>query len=168
MAELDSLKFEIQDESLGGTRIKVIGVGGGGSNAVNRMLEVGVTGVEFFVMNTDAQALRASKCTNRIPIGDAHHAWSRRGLRPDHRPPGRAGGHRPHCAGAGRRRHGLRRRWTRRRHRHWRSARGRRAGQGTRSAHRRGGHPSLQLRRSAAHAPGRPRPRRTRTPPWTR
>ena len=69
MAELDALKFEIQDETLGGTRIKVIGVGGGGSNAVNRMLEVGVTGVEFYVMNSDAQALRASKCTNRIPIG---------------------------------------------------------------------------------------------------
>jgi cell division protein FtsZ len=69
MAELDALKFEIQDESLGGTRIKVIGVGGGGSNAVNRMLEVGVGGVEFYVMNSDAQALRASKCTNRIPIG---------------------------------------------------------------------------------------------------
>ncbi len=69
MAELDSLRFEIQDESLGGTRIKVIGVGGGGSNAVNRMLEVGVSGVEFFVMNSDAQALRSSKCTNRIPIG---------------------------------------------------------------------------------------------------
>jgi cell division protein FtsZ len=70
MAELDSLKFEIQDESLGGTRIKVIGVGGGGSNAVSRMLEVGVAGVEFYVMNSDAQALRASKCTNRIPIGE--------------------------------------------------------------------------------------------------
>lgn len=69
MAEFDALKFDIQDESLGGTRIKVIGVGGGGSNAVNRMLEVGVTGVEFYVMNSDAQALRASKCTNRIPIG---------------------------------------------------------------------------------------------------
>jgi len=69
MAELDALKFEIQDETLGGTRIKVIGVGGGGSNAVNRMLEVDVTGVEFYVMNSDAQALRASKCTNRIPIG---------------------------------------------------------------------------------------------------
>jgi cell division protein FtsZ len=69
MAEFDALKFEIQDETLGGTRIKVIGVGGGGSNAVNRMLEVGVGGVEFFVMNSDAQALRASRCTNRIPIG---------------------------------------------------------------------------------------------------
>ena len=69
MSDMDALKFEIQDEVLGGTRIKVIGVGGGGSNAVNRMIDAGVSGVEFYVMNTDAQALRASKCRNRIAIG---------------------------------------------------------------------------------------------------
>jgi len=69
MDALDSLKFEITDESLGGTRIKVIGVGGGGSNAVNRMMDLGVAGVEFFVLNTDAQALRASKVPNRLPLG---------------------------------------------------------------------------------------------------
>jgi cell division protein FtsZ len=69
MAEPDPLKFEIQEESLGGTRIKVIGIGGGGSNAVNRMIEAGLGGVDFYVMNTDAQALRASKCPNRIAIG---------------------------------------------------------------------------------------------------
>ncbi|MGO9240045.1 MAG: cell division protein FtsZ [Bryobacteraceae bacterium] len=70
MAEPDPLKFEIQDEALGGTRIKVIGIGGGGSNAVSRMIEAGLGGVEFYVMNTDAQALRASRCPNRIPIGE--------------------------------------------------------------------------------------------------
>lgn len=69
MSELDSLKFEIQDEMLGGTRIKVAGVGGGGSNAVNRMMAAGVSGVEFFVMNTDAQALRAAKVANKIALG---------------------------------------------------------------------------------------------------
>lgn len=69
MGELDALKFEIQDESLGGTRIKVIGVGGGGSNAVNRMVDMGVHGVEFYVMNTDAQALRVSKSPNKITLG---------------------------------------------------------------------------------------------------
>lgn len=69
MDALDSLKFEITDESLGGTRIKVIGVGGGGSNAVNRMMDLGVAGVEFFVLNTDAQALRASKVPNKLPLG---------------------------------------------------------------------------------------------------
>lgn len=69
MAELDSLKFEIQDELAGGTRIKVIGVGGGGSNAVSRMMDAGVRGVEFYVMNTDAQALRTSPVPNRIALG---------------------------------------------------------------------------------------------------
>lgn len=64
-----AIKFEIQDETLGGTRIKVVGVGGGGSNAVNRMMDLGVAGVEFFVMNTDAQALRASKVPNKIALG---------------------------------------------------------------------------------------------------
>ena len=42
-------------------RIKVIGVGGGGNNAVNRMIEEGIEGVEFIAVNTDAQALRQSK-----------------------------------------------------------------------------------------------------------
>lgn len=69
MGELDTLKFEIQDEHLGGTRIKVIGVGGGGSNAVNRMIDAGVSGVEFYILNTDAQALRASHAPNKIALG---------------------------------------------------------------------------------------------------
>lgn len=69
MGELDSLKFEIQDDNLGGTRIKVIGVGGGGSNAVGRMINSGVTGVEFYILNTDAQALRASPVPNKIALG---------------------------------------------------------------------------------------------------
>ena len=42
-------------------RIKVIGVGGGGSNAVNRMIDEGIQGVEFIAVNTDAQALMLSK-----------------------------------------------------------------------------------------------------------
>ena len=53
-----------------GARIKVIGVGGGGSNAVGRMFEEGLEGVEFYVMNTDAQALETSKVPNKIQIGE--------------------------------------------------------------------------------------------------
>lgn len=49
--------------------IKVIGVGGAGNNAVNRMIEAGVQGVEFYVANTDAQVLSASKTKNRIILG---------------------------------------------------------------------------------------------------
>ncbi len=69
MAELEPLKFEIQDELLGGTHIKVVGVGGGGSNAVGRMIDAGVRGVEFYAMNTDAQALRSSPVPNKIALG---------------------------------------------------------------------------------------------------
>ena len=51
-------------------RIKVLGVGGGGSNAVNRMIEAGLRGVEFVAVNTDAQALMLSDAPNRVRIGD--------------------------------------------------------------------------------------------------
>lgn len=50
--------------------IKVVGVGGGGSNAVNRMVESGLRGVDFVAMNTDAQALMLSKAPLRLQIGD--------------------------------------------------------------------------------------------------
>ncbi|NLE76928.1 MAG: cell division protein FtsZ, partial [Chloroflexi bacterium] len=51
-------------------QIKVIGVGGGGSNAVNRMIAEGIKGVEFIAINTDAQALMLSNAPARIRIGD--------------------------------------------------------------------------------------------------
>jgi cell division protein FtsZ len=66
---MDVLKYELQEETRKGARIKVIGVGGGGSNAVGRMYEEGLEGVEFYVMNTDAQALEASKVPNKVQIG---------------------------------------------------------------------------------------------------
>src|SRR5947208_8012227 len=53
----------------GFTDVKIIGVGGGGSNAVNRMLESGVQGVEFIAVNTDAQALQMSAALRKLPIG---------------------------------------------------------------------------------------------------
>jgi cell division protein FtsZ len=49
--------------------IKVIGLGGGGCNAVNRMIDAGLTGVDFFAINTDVQALRNSKTNNTVQIG---------------------------------------------------------------------------------------------------
>ncbi|WP_136523714.1 cell division protein FtsZ [Geomonas ferrireducens] len=58
------------DESIDqSAKIKVIGVGGSGGNAVNTMMAVGVTGVDFIVANTDAQALRMSKAPVKIQIG---------------------------------------------------------------------------------------------------
>lgn len=67
--KLDALKFEIQEEALLGTKIKVVGVGGGGSNAVARMMHEGVNGVEFHILNTDMQALKASPVPNKLAIG---------------------------------------------------------------------------------------------------
>ncbi len=64
-----NLKFEIQEESMLGTKMKVIGVGGGGSNAVARMMSEGLTGVEFHILNTDVQALEASPVPNKLAIG---------------------------------------------------------------------------------------------------
>src|SRR5438132_1594566 len=66
---LDTLKFVIEDESTMGTRIRVIGVGGGGSNAVARMLQEGLAGVEFCVLNTDVQALASSPAPSKLAIG---------------------------------------------------------------------------------------------------
>ncbi|RME84861.1 MAG: cell division protein FtsZ, partial [Caldilineae bacterium] len=51
-------------------QIKVIGVGGGGGNAVNRMIAEGIQGVEFVAVNTDAQALMLSEAPLRVRIGD--------------------------------------------------------------------------------------------------
>ena len=65
----DDLKFLIEDEVQLGTKIKVVGVGGGGSNAVARMLQEGLGGVEFFVLNTDKQALAASPVANKLGLG---------------------------------------------------------------------------------------------------
>jgi cell division protein FtsZ len=66
---LDDLKFEIQEEGTAATRIKVVGVGGGGANAVARMIKEGLTGVEFHVLNTDVQALNVSPVPNKLRIG---------------------------------------------------------------------------------------------------
>jgi cell division protein FtsZ len=66
---LDALKFTIQEEAAPRTKIRVFGVGGGGSNAVARMADQGWAGVEFIVLNTDLQALAASPVGRQLAIG---------------------------------------------------------------------------------------------------
>jgi cell division protein FtsZ len=58
-----------ESQARGFTEVKIVGVGGGGSNAVNRMIDAGVQGVEFIAVNTDAQALQMSGAMRKIPIG---------------------------------------------------------------------------------------------------
>jgi cell division protein FtsZ len=64
-----NIRFLFEEEVRTGACIKVIGVGGGGSNAVNRMISAGLSGVEFLVVNTDVQALKQSKAPVKIQIG---------------------------------------------------------------------------------------------------
>ncbi len=65
----NGIKFFVDEPPITGAHIKVVGVGGGGNNAVNRMIEAGVQGVEFIVANTDVQALNASKAPMKIQLG---------------------------------------------------------------------------------------------------
>ncbi len=64
------MAFELDDNFESGVNIKVVGVGGGGGNAVNRMITSHIRGVEFICVNTDKQALLHSSATNKIPIGE--------------------------------------------------------------------------------------------------
>ncbi len=63
------LRLKLAEEGRSGARIKVVGVGGGGSNAVNRMVASGLDGVEFIVANTDLQSLRLNPAPNKLQIG---------------------------------------------------------------------------------------------------
>lgn len=63
------MAFEHYDELESGVSIKVVGVGGGGNNAVNRMISTNIRGVEFIAINTDGQSLRTSNSPNQIIIG---------------------------------------------------------------------------------------------------
>ncbi len=63
------MSFVLDEEMQNVTNIKVVGVGGGGGNAVNSMVEAGLQGVEFIVMNTDQQALLNSRATQKVQLG---------------------------------------------------------------------------------------------------
>ena len=61
--------FEFEETPIQNARMKVVGVGGAGGNAVNRMIDETLDGVEFISMNTDGQALKSSKAQITIQIG---------------------------------------------------------------------------------------------------
>ena len=62
------LQFEVNESNL--QEIKVIGVGGGGCNAINRMIEAGMQGVTFIAVNTDKQALARNRAETKVQIGE--------------------------------------------------------------------------------------------------
>jgi cell division protein FtsZ len=76
------LKFQLVEEHPG-AKIKVIGIGGGGGNAINRMIEANIEGVEFIAVNTDLQALNSNKATRKIQIGNLLTKGLGSGGRPD-------------------------------------------------------------------------------------
>ena len=63
------LRIQFNEDVLNSAKIKVIGVGGGGGNAVNRMIESHLEGIEFVVANTDLQALKLSRAPVKIQLG---------------------------------------------------------------------------------------------------
>jgi cell division protein FtsZ len=63
------LKFHLVEEVIG-AKIKVVGIGGGGGNAVNRMIEAGIEGVDFIAVNTDVQALNGNRAATKVQIGN--------------------------------------------------------------------------------------------------
>ena len=121
--------FELEESAAQNARMKVVGVGGGGGNAVNRMIEEHLDGVEFISVNTDAQALTMSQSDVKIQIGQKLTRGLGAGARPEI---GRQAWRKTatRSAGAGGRRHGLRHLRHGRRHRHRRGAGNRRDGAG--------------------------------------
>ncbi len=69
MSEAGEMRIQFHDEVVRGARIKVVGVGGGGSNAVNRMIQARMEGVEFVAANTDVQALKLSEASVKLQLG---------------------------------------------------------------------------------------------------
>ena len=69
MKNENDIRISFNEEARNDAKIKVIGVGGGGGNAVNRMIDAGMEGIEFVVANTDLQALRMSRAPMKIQLG---------------------------------------------------------------------------------------------------
>ena len=69
ISEAGEMRIQFHDENVRGARIKVVGVGGGGSNAVNRMIQAHMEGVEFVAANTDVQALKLSEASVKLQLG---------------------------------------------------------------------------------------------------
>src|SRR5579859_6702015 len=79
----EEIRIQFHEEDPRGARIKVIGVGGGGGNAVNRMIQAGLEGVEFITANTDVQALKLSLAPIKLQLGVRLTAGLGAGANPD-------------------------------------------------------------------------------------
>jgi len=86
--------LEFDDEPSNRAKIKVIGVGGGGGNAINTMIESRLEGVDFIAANTDIQALESNQAPTKIPLGGALTKGLGAGANPEIGPQRRSRGHR--------------------------------------------------------------------------
>ena len=77
------MSLEVSNELANVVKIKVVGVGGGGGNAINRMVDAGVRGVEFVAVNTDKAALYLSKANQKIQIGEKSAGGMGAGANPE-------------------------------------------------------------------------------------
>jgi cell division protein FtsZ len=82
-SQAGEMRIQYHDEVVRGARIKVIGVGGGGGNAVNRMIQARMEGVEFIAANTDVQALKLSQAPVKLQLGVRLTAGLGAGANPD-------------------------------------------------------------------------------------
>jgi len=83
MSQPEEIRIQFHDEILRGAKIKVIGVGGGGGNAVNRMIAASMEGVEFIAANTDRQALQLSHAPVKLQLGAKLTSGLGAGANPD-------------------------------------------------------------------------------------
>ena len=155
--------FELMDAYSQSAVIKVIGVGGGGGNAVAHMVTSGIEGVEFMCVNTDAQALKHAKVKTALQIGTNITKGLGAGADPGGRPAGGDGGPRPHRRAGRGLRHAVHHRRNGRRHGHGRRARGGAGRQGARHPDGGSGHQAVRdggqqarLRRRSRHRGARP------------
>ena len=77
------MAFELDNDVVAGEQIRVIGVGGGGGNAVNKMIKSNLLGVEFIAINTDRTALANSQATYKLQIGDKISRGNGAGAKPE-------------------------------------------------------------------------------------
>ena len=146
--------FELEESGVQTARMKVVGVGGGGGNAVNRMIEDQLGGVEFISVNTDAQALAMSKSDVKIQIGRKLTRGLGAGARPEIGRQAIEENRDEVAAGGPGRRHGLRHLRHGRRHRHRRGAGRRPDGARDRRAHGRHRHQAVPVRGPPADEAG--------------
>ena len=148
--------LEFDDEPANRAKIKVIGVGGGGGNAINTMIESRLEGVDFIAANTDIQALESNQAPTKIPLGGALTKGLGAGANPEIGRNAALEDIAKLTEVPVRGRHGLRHRRHGRRHRHRRGADHRAGRARVRRAHRRRGHQAVRLRGAQA-AQARPK-----------